>query len=63
MTESVAEIKPLSYSKKEWLIAVIFLPPFAFVLNFVLFGNQYFSDFKNFLLATLLTLAIIIWSI
>lgn len=59
MKERVTEIRPLSYSKKEWLIAVIFLPPFAFVLNYVLFGSRYFSSLKNFLLATVLTLAII----
>ena len=59
MTEPVDEIKPLSYSKKEWLIAVIFLPPFAFALNYILFGNQYFSSLKNLLLSTILTLAII----
>jgi sensor histidine kinase YesM len=60
MSEPVADIKPLSYSRKEWLIAVIILPPFAFVLNYVLFGNAYFSDLKNFFLATILTLAMIL---
>jgi sensor histidine kinase YesM len=59
MSEIATQIKPLSYSKKESLIAVIFLPPFAFVLNYVMFGNDYFSSLKNFLLATILTFAII----
>jgi len=59
MSATVTEIRPLSYSKKETLIAVIFLPPFAFVLNYVMFGNDYFSSLKNFLLATILTFAII----
>lgn len=59
MSATVTEIRPLSYSKKETLIAVIFLPPFAFVLNYVMFGNDYFSSLKNFLLATVLTFAII----
>ena len=60
MSESATHIKPLSYSKKESLIAIIFLPPFAFVLNYVMFGNAYFSSLKNFVLATVLTLAIIL---
>ena len=59
MSATVTQIRPLSYSKKERLIAVIFLPPFAFVLNYVMFGNDYFSSLKNFLLATILTFAII----
>jgi len=59
MSEIATQIRPLSYSKKETLIAVIFLPPFAFVLNYVMFGNDYFSSLKNFLLATILTFAII----
>jgi sensor histidine kinase YesM len=59
MSEIATQIRPLSYSKKETLIAVIFLPPFAFVLNYVMFGNDYFSSLKDFLLATILTFAII----
>src|SRR5436853_3203126 len=55
-----AEIRPFAYSKKEGLIAVIFLPPFAFVLNYVMFGHNYFAGIKNFLLATVLTFAIIL---
>ncbi|HEY8897558.1 MAG TPA: hypothetical protein VIM79_22185, partial [Niastella sp.] len=53
------DIKPLSYSRKEWLIAVITLPPFAVLLNFVLFGIQYFTSLKNFLIATGITLLVI----
>ena len=60
MSESTTEIKPLSYSRKESLIAIIFLPPFAFVMNYVMFGSKYFSSLKNFFLATVLTLAIIL---
>jgi sensor histidine kinase YesM len=55
-----SEIRPFSYSRKEGLIATIVLPPFAFLLNYVMFGNKYFSSIKNFFLATLLTLAIIL---
>lgn len=53
------DIKPLSYSKKEWIIAVLILPPFSMLLNFVLFGAQYFSSLKNFLIATFVTLGVI----
>jgi len=55
MTSSPGRIKPFSYSKKEWLIAIIFLPPFAFALNYVLFGGNYFSGVKNFVFATVIT--------
>jgi sensor histidine kinase YesM len=55
MSENTTRIKPFAYSRKEWLIAFIFLPPFAFVLNIVLFGSTYFADFKNFFLATFIT--------
>lgn len=60
MSEASTEIRPFSYSKKEGLIAVIFLPPFAFLLNYVMFGIAYFSSLKSFSLATILTLAIIV---
>src|SRR6185295_18196633 len=60
MSKTGTEIRPFSYSKKEGLIAAIFLPPFAFLLNYVMFGRNYFSSLKNFLLATILTFAIIL---
>ena len=60
MGKTSTEIRPFSYSKKEGLIAAIFLPPFAFLLNYVMFGHKYFSSLKNFLLATILTFAIIL---
>ena len=60
MSEPGTDIRPFSYSKKEGLIAAIFLPPFAFLLNYVMFGNKYFSSLKNFFLATILTFAIVL---
>jgi sensor histidine kinase YesM len=60
MDTTATHIKPFSYSKKEGLIAVIFLPPFAFLLNFILFGTRYFSGVKIFFVATILTLAILL---
>jgi sensor histidine kinase YesM len=53
------DIKPLSYSKKEWVIAVLLMPPFSLLLNYVLFGTPYFSGLKNFLLPTFITLGVI----
>ena len=60
MSEATNQVKPFSYSKKEGLIAIIFLPPFAFVLNYVMFNSNYFSSVKNFFLATTLTFAILL---
>src|SRR5215510_14162978 len=60
MIETAKAIRPFSYSKKEGLIAAIFLPPFAFLLNYVMFGHRYFSSLKNFVLATILTFAILL---
>ena len=60
MSKTGTDIRPFSYSKKEGLIAAIFLPPFAFLLNYVMFGHNYFSSLKYFLLATVLTFAIIL---
>jgi sensor histidine kinase YesM len=50
-----ADMKPLSYSRKEWIIALLLLPPFALVLNYVLFGNRYFSSWQAFLVASVIT--------
>jgi sensor histidine kinase YesM len=50
-----ADLKPLSYSRKEWVIALLLLPPFALVLNYVLFGNKYFSSWQAFLVASAIT--------
>jgi sensor histidine kinase YesM len=62
MAVSVNKMKLFSYSKKEWLIAIILLPPFAFVLNWVLFGNQYFSRLRDFLFATVITFDLLLLS-
>ncbi len=60
MIAGATQIKPLSYSRKEGVIAAIFLPPFAVLLNYVLFGPHYFSSLRNFFLATVITLGIIL---
>jgi sensor histidine kinase YesM len=53
------DIKPLSYSRKEWVIAILFMPPFAILLNYVVFGARYFSLRSNFAIATAITLAVL----
>ena len=52
-------MKPLAYSRKEWLIALVLLPPFALLLNYVLFGNKYFSAWRPFLVASFITTLVI----
>jgi len=54
-----ANMRPLAYSRKEWLIALILLPPFALILNYVLFGNRYFSTWGSFFLASFITTLVI----
>ena len=53
-------MKPLIYSKNEWMIMFIILPPIAVGINFVLYGFRYFSELRVLLLATLATLGILI---
>ncbi|MBC6489699.1 sensor histidine kinase [Flavihumibacter stibioxidans] len=49
----------LRYSKKERWIALLLLPPFSMVTNFLIFGRKYFISLPAFLIATVVTLAII----
>lgn len=59
MAVFTGDIKPLTYSRKERVIAVILLPPLAVLLNFVIFGTRYFSSLGNFLISTGITLSVI----
>jgi sensor histidine kinase YesM len=59
MEAFAGDIKPLMYSGKERVIAILLLPPFAVLLNFVIFGTQYFSSPGNFLIPTGITLCVI----
>jgi sensor histidine kinase YesM len=52
-------MRPLAYSRKEWLIALILLPPFALILNYVLFGHRYFSAWGSFFMASIITTLVI----
>jgi sensor histidine kinase YesM len=49
----------LKYSKAERWIAFLLLPPVAVVLNISMFGQRYFQSFWGFLLATVITLAVV----
>ena len=53
-------MKPLTYSRKEWLIMWIIMPPITMLLNYSLFGKDYFFDLRTFLLASLPTFAILV---
>jgi two-component system, LytTR family, sensor kinase len=46
------------YTKKDWLIISILLPPTIMAINFLLFGKRYISDGEFFLWSTLVSLAI-----
>lgn len=50
----------LKYSKSERWIALLLLPPFAIVANIFLFGSRYFESVSGFLLATFITLSVIL---
>lgn len=52
-------MKFLAYSKKEWLIMFIMMPPIAIVINYFLFGGRYFKDLRVFMLGTFPTLAVL----
>ncbi|TDH29207.1 hypothetical protein EXU57_03835 [Segetibacter sp. 3557_3] len=54
------DIKPLAYSKKEWMIMLIIMPPIAVAINFFVFKGNYFSDFRSFFMSTLPTLIILL---
>ncbi|HUP12145.1 MAG TPA: histidine kinase, partial [Niastella sp.] len=59
MEAFAGDIQPLTYSRKERVIAFILLPPFAVLLNFVIFGTQYFFTTGNFFVPTGITLCVI----
>jgi sensor histidine kinase YesM len=46
------------YTKKDWLIISILLPPTILAVNFLLFGKRYFTDGDIFLWASVLGVAI-----
>lgn len=52
-------MKPLTYSRKEWLIMLILIPPISILINYFVFGKLYFTDLHHFLYATGPTLFIL----
>jgi sensor histidine kinase YesM len=59
MSGFLYDIRMLNYSSKEKLIGFIIIPPVAMVINYVLFGNAFFSGWAQFILPTLITTAVI----
>src|SRR5215213_5870695 len=53
-------MKPLTYSKREWLIMWLLMPPISIILNYSLFGGQYFVNWRVFLLASFPTFLLLI---
>lgn len=60
MSSAPTPPRALSFSRKEWLIALILLPPFAVLLNTVIFGGLYYSSLYNFFLASIPTLLLLL---
>jgi sensor histidine kinase YesM len=59
MSGFLFNINMLNYSSKERLIGFIIIPPVSIVLNIVIFGTGYFSGWYNFLVPSLITLAVV----
>lgn len=53
MISIAGHIKPFDYTKKEWIIMMMIIPPFAVWISYVMFGMKYFSSPVFFLQATL----------
>ncbi len=52
-------MKPFKYNSKEILIGILILPPVAIIINYFIFGNNYFDNFRQFIIPTLISTAII----
>lgn len=59
MNELVFNMKPFKYNSKEILIGILILPPVAIIINYFIFGNNYFDNFRQFIIPTLISTAII----
>lgn len=55
MSGYLYNMEMLNYSSKERTIGFIILPPVAVAINYVIFGNTYFSGWLQFLLPTIIT--------
>ena len=53
MISIAGNIKPLDYTKKEWIIMMMIIPPFAVWISYMMFGVKNFGSFLFFLRATL----------
>jgi sensor histidine kinase YesM len=53
-------MKVLSHNRQERMIAAIIVPPIAVLLNYFVFGGAYFESWKGFLLATFITMLVVL---
>jgi len=60
MSGLVYNMKLLNYSSKEKLIGILVIPPVAIAINYFVFGPVYFSNFRNFLIPTLVTSTVVL---
>jgi len=60
MSELFYNMKTLSYSSKERLIAVLILPPVAIIINYFVFGSAYFDGWRQFFVPTIVTIVVVL---
>src|SRR5688572_26192942 len=60
MSEFIYNMKTLGYSSKERLIGTFIIPPVAIIINYFVFGVAYFENWRNFLVPTFITSAIVL---
>ncbi len=53
-------MKVLSHNRQERMIAAIIVPPIAVLLNYFVFGGAYFESCEGFLLATFITMLVVL---
>jgi len=55
LCNQVMKLKLPQYSGKDYLVLAVMILPFTIIMNFVIFGQKYFSGIPIFLLATFIT--------
>jgi sensor histidine kinase YesM len=53
-------MKPLTFSGKEWMIMLILIPPITLLINYFVFGKLYFTNLHYFLYGTGPTFVVLI---
>lgn len=49
------KVRPPQYNGKDNIVMILVILPFSIIVNSIIFGSQYFSDWKMFSLATVIT--------